>query len=326
LESLKNKCRKWGIQQAQSQAHSSVTIGDTVEAAHRHFLNAGMREMKAILLHEHGIEHRGVMILKQFWAAGINDIWTVDQHVKLRQWSLYMHIGLEPVSDFILWLKIRWTNCNPRLVASYYCDVVPEHGVCPLIAQSNQGTENNDIANGHTLLCHHYDASLLAPCNTNGCIEREAISSQKFSGARHVTNRTLNQTYRYETPFIAASYTNIYIGWLSTMLLFHTCKLSWTPFSNNKKVLPHRQPALIFANAQKYGWEDFKAIVESEQVSTIHVWYCGNLNHAVFQLVPPVFKVFADDMDQVMGHPEITFNTAWTVYMELLMVIQMLPD
>ena len=74
------------------------------------------------------LQHRGVMILKQFWAAGINDIWTVDQHVKLRQWGLYMHIGLEPVSDFILWLKIRWTNCNPRLVASYYCDVVPEHG------------------------------------------------------------------------------------------------------------------------------------------------------------------------------------------------------
>lgn len=65
---------------------------------------------------------------KRFWAAGVNDIWSFDQHDKFRRFHLYLHIGLEPVSGKILWLKIWRTNRNPGLVCSWYLNAIEETG------------------------------------------------------------------------------------------------------------------------------------------------------------------------------------------------------
>ncbi|EIW80119.1 hypothetical protein CONPUDRAFT_74364 [Coniophora puteana RWD-64-598 SS2] len=53
----------------------------------------------------------------------------------------------EPYSGYVLWLKLWWTNCNPRLICSWYCDTVRELG----------RTKNNGVANSHTLLRHAHD-------------------------------------------------------------------------------------------------------------------------------------------------------------------------
>ena len=45
---------------------------------------------------------------------------TVDQHDKWKRFGLWLHIGLDPFPGRIAWLKIWWTNRNPRLVTSYY--------------------------------------------------------------------------------------------------------------------------------------------------------------------------------------------------------------
>ncbi len=118
---------------------------------------------------------------KQFWTVGVNDVWTMDQHDKWRRFQLFLHIGLEPHSGTILWLKIWWTNRNPRLVCGWYCDTIEKlgysksltlyecydtvahHGVIlvmPLLTQSDPGTENNGIANAQTVLRHRHDPSL----------------------------------------------------------------------------------------------------------------------------------------------------------------------
>lgn len=66
---------------------------------------------------------------KRFWAAGVNDIWTVDQHDKWKpRFGLALHIGLDPYCGQIKWLKIWWTNTNPRLILSYYLDILNELG------------------------------------------------------------------------------------------------------------------------------------------------------------------------------------------------------
>jgi hypothetical protein len=59
---------------------------------------------------------------KRFWAAGVNDVWPQDQHDKWGRFGLWLHAGLEAFSGEINWLKIWWTNKNPRLVAKYYID------------------------------------------------------------------------------------------------------------------------------------------------------------------------------------------------------------
>ena len=59
---------------------------------------------------------------KRFWAAGVNDVWPQDQHGKWGRFGLWLHAGLEAFSGKINWLKIWWTNRNPRLITKYYID------------------------------------------------------------------------------------------------------------------------------------------------------------------------------------------------------------
>ena len=108
--------------------------------------DAGVREMIGLLFHEHNIAvsrlvnidmiarqnvnykmiYRSAMqgyfltyephLLRQhkanclqcrrFWAAGVNDIWAIDQHDKWLRFGLALHTGIEPFSGRILWMKV----------------------------------------------------------------------------------------------------------------------------------------------------------------------------------------------------------------------------
>ena len=59
---------------------------------------------------------------RHFWAAGVNDVWPQDQHDKWGRFGLWLHAGIEAFSGEINWLKVWWTNKNPKLVAKYYLD------------------------------------------------------------------------------------------------------------------------------------------------------------------------------------------------------------
>lgn len=65
---------------------------------------------------------------KRFWSAGVNDIWCVDQHDKWKRFGLYLHIGTEPYSGYILWLRIWKGNSDAGLVASYFLDTAEKLG------------------------------------------------------------------------------------------------------------------------------------------------------------------------------------------------------
>ena len=54
--------------------------------------------------------------------AGVNDVWPQDQHDKWGRFGLWLHAGIEAFSGEINWLKIWWTNKNPRLAAKLYLD------------------------------------------------------------------------------------------------------------------------------------------------------------------------------------------------------------
>lgn len=65
---------------------------------------------------------------KRFWSAGVNDVLPVDQHDKWKRFGLALHTGIEPFVGRINWLKIWWTNSNPRLILSYYLEFVESQG------------------------------------------------------------------------------------------------------------------------------------------------------------------------------------------------------
>ena len=107
----------------------------------------------------------------------MNDVWPQDQHDKWGRFGLWLHAGLEAFSGEINWMKIWWTNKNPRLVAKFYLDTCRRIGgrslyptfrvtynYCmvgiPIITQSDPGTENNGVANAHTMIRHRLDPNL----------------------------------------------------------------------------------------------------------------------------------------------------------------------
>lgn len=114
---------------------------------------------------------------KRFWAAGVNDIWTWDQHDKWGAlFGLWMHCCVEPFSGFILWMQIWWCNRPGQLVMSYYFNTVRRlgcessmlfatscshcHLVAPMFTQSDGGSENHAAANAHSYLRQRLDPNL----------------------------------------------------------------------------------------------------------------------------------------------------------------------
>ena len=88
-----------------------------------------MREY--FVTHEpHLLRQRKVNCLqrRRFWAAGVNDIWAVNQHDKWLRFGLALHTGIEPFSGHILWMKVWHSNRNPQLILSYYLETVEGFG------------------------------------------------------------------------------------------------------------------------------------------------------------------------------------------------------
>lgn len=66
---------------------------------------------------------------RRFFAAGVNDIWAMDQHDKWGpRFGLWLHNGIDPFMSINNWLKVWWTNKNPRLIAKYFLDHVRNYG------------------------------------------------------------------------------------------------------------------------------------------------------------------------------------------------------
>jgi hypothetical protein len=57
---------------------------------------------------------------RYFFSAGPFEFICFDQHDKWGRFGLYMHIGIDPFTGRILWLRIWWTNRNPVLITSYW--------------------------------------------------------------------------------------------------------------------------------------------------------------------------------------------------------------
>ncbi|KAG9022657.1 hypothetical protein FRB95_014461 [Tulasnella sp. JGI-2019a] len=175
------KTEVWKLPSTRGAGWNVNNVGPFIEEIREGFPSAGAMEMKKHLLQSKGmpvskktivdymrlhhaeeVASRRVRCLKrkQFYAAGVNDIWTFDQHDKWRKFELFLHVGLEPISGRILWLKIWWTDHNPQRICQYWVDAVKMAGGAPLITQSDAGSENYGIANAQTIICHAFDATL----------------------------------------------------------------------------------------------------------------------------------------------------------------------
>ncbi|KAI6105965.1 hypothetical protein EDD16DRAFT_1730184 [Pisolithus croceorrhizus] len=271
--------------------------------------NAGAREMISLLHHErnmsvsrsvireyfatyepHLVRQRKARHLQRcwFWAAGVNDLWAVDQHDKWNRFGLALHTGVEPFSRKILWIRIWHSNRNLQLILTYYLDVVEELGFIPLITQSDPGSENFGIANAQTMLHQWHDPAL------------EGTLQHRF---KSLLDEGVNQ------------------GWYD---VDNTLQLSVTQYDllmDLHTILLHGVPELVFSSPQDYGALDLKFMVNKATLKHVRQLYI-NTGHPVFDLVPRPLHEVLEECYNDLGHPAVTRLTIWHVYLDLLHAMQ----
>ncbi|KAI0686829.1 hypothetical protein BC835DRAFT_1309378 [Cytidiella melzeri] len=347
---VKKKRAQWGLKSARGQQHTVVSIGPSIERIRSQFPTLGSRLMKVKLLREEGIMVPKPLILeymnlhhpddvvarkgmrlrrKQFWTVGVNDVWSMDQHDKWRRFQLFLHIGVEPYSGLILWLKIWWTNRNPRLVCGWYCDVIRDLGyVMPLITQSDPGTENFGIANAQTSLRHLQDPTLSATL-------QHKFKANKGNIKPEIAWRRLREAW--SPGFESLLQEGVCSGWYDPddtleRLVFHYTFIPWLqseldryrteandtkPRFNRHKVLPHGRPVEIFEHPEKYRTTDFAVGVDAKHLDEVRSRYAPP-DHSCFDLVPPAFAAKAEEFYGHAGMPTITRGNVWNTYHTLL--------
>ena len=160
--SIRRKREQWGLQGTRQQKHTFETIEPFVKEIKTRFPSMGARQLvttlrqdyklkvseyvlsllfsesvlrftklvrKMVLAYLNSTEREAVEFCKKkrfcrkrFWAAGVNDVWTCDQHDKWKRFGLWLHVGLDPYPGQLQWLKVWWSNRNPQLIGSYYLE------------------------------------------------------------------------------------------------------------------------------------------------------------------------------------------------------------
>ncbi|KAG2142829.1 uncharacterized protein EDB93DRAFT_1241501 [Suillus bovinus] len=307
LSLLKKRRSQWGVTSACGQAHTIESIGPAIECVCQRFPKQGLHDMKQTLRQEEHIMVPRDLILRYmnlhhldevqrqksrrlkrstFWTAGLHDIWVFDQHDKWRCFQLFLHVGIEPFSGQILWLKIWWTNHNPRLICGWYCDMVQSLGAMPLVTQSDLGTENNGIVNGHTMLRHLQDPGLARTLQHKFRGDHHNIKPEIFwsqlchcwtLGFEDILDFGLSASiYNPDDALERLVFHFVFILWLQHELDLFANKLNNTkPCFNMHKILPHGCPNDIFDCPEKFDCQDFSEF--SQQATT----FMSELGHTV---------------------------------------------
>ncbi|KAF8509769.1 hypothetical protein BU17DRAFT_77806 [Hysterangium stoloniferum] len=167
------------------------------------------------------------------WAAGINDVWPQDQHDKWGRFGLWLHAGIEAFSSEINWLKVWWTNKNPRLIVKYYLDTC-----C--------------VANAHTSIWHHLDPNLLG-----------TLQHHFATGHNNILSEIKCLLFRWVAiPWLQTEVDH----WVSL-------KNKSAPRASRHKLLLHGIPVLICANPSHFSAIDFKIPVPPELFDKMEAQY-----------------------------------------------------
>ncbi|KAF5377829.1 hypothetical protein D9615_006831 [Tricholomella constricta] len=261
---------------------------------------------------------------KRFWAAGVMDIWAIDQHDKWQRFGLWMHCSIDPYPGRVAWLKIWWCNRNTRLINSYYIEAGRSVGGIPLITQSDRGRENNGVANMHTSLRHRLDPGLSDTLQHRWCIDKKNIKPEAL----------WSQLRRQFTPgFEKRLDEGLNNGWYdpNDPIEKHAELDAWTLRYNSTsrradkhKILPQGIPDLIHEKPDRSGSKNFMVIVSPELFDEIEKEWAPS-NDPVFRLVPSTFNEQASVLYAAIQYPTVSSFTFWPVYLDMLAAFRALP-
>ncbi|KAF7974335.1 hypothetical protein HWV62_12390 [Athelia sp. TMB] len=351
--SLRRLRKKWGLKRARQQKHTFDSISDYVREIRVRFPFRGAETIRKSLRQNHGmhvsrklvndflkvVEPQAVKARKgrrfkrkRYWAAGVNDAWPQDQHDKWKRFGLFLHQSCDAYSGSFNWIKVWWTNSNPRLITKWFLDACRQHGGVPLITQSDPGSENYGVANAQTTIRHRLDPSLQTTIQHRWMRKHQNILSEiKWSilrrdwspGFEDVFDKGVNENWYDANDFLM----NLIFRWLAIPWIqieldaWMANRNRSKPRADKHKILPHGIPDIIRAKPQKYGSYDFKIIVPNDLFDEMEELYAPQ-DHPVFQLVPPDFHARASELYARMGHPPVGRESFWDVYRNLLFLFQ----
>ncbi|KAF8164948.1 hypothetical protein B0H34DRAFT_779969 [Crassisporium funariophilum] len=256
---------------------------------------------------------------KRFWAAGVIDIWAIDQHDRWQRFGLWMHCSIDPYPGWVAWLKIWWCNRNTHLINGYYISAGRKVG------GGDCGKENNGVANMHTSLCHHLDPSL----NIKPGAFWSQLWHQWTPSFENILDEGLNNGWYDPNDPIEKLVFGLAIPWLQAELDLWTSHYNSSPCCANKhKILPHGIPDLmdlIHAKPHQFnGSKNFMVVISPELFDEVEKEWAPP-DDPVFQLVPPNFGEQALALYASIGSPLVSSLTFWAVYSDLLDAFLALP-
>ncbi|KLO07950.1 hypothetical protein SCHPADRAFT_795124, partial [Schizopora paradoxa] len=337
------------LTKTRGQEHTAETLIPTILEIKDEFPRMGGRSLTQTLRVEHGvcipeamanailniIEPEAVQarkyrkfVRRSFYTRGVNEFWCMDQHDKMKKYGLRYHVCLEPTSGKILWLKVWWTNSNPRIVLKYFLDVVKELGYIPSFTMSDKGTENNLVANIQTLVRQELDNSLDNTLLHRWMLKHGNIKPEIFwSGFRR------NWAPGYEEVFEMGGFDRegfcsptdptdqlvfryLAIPWIQKQLDRYVRRFNLTSRRASKdKTLPEGIPDLIFNDPLQYSGADLKIEIPDLRMLQQFEDEWLPVGHPVLDLVPPDFKALADHVFLgAMRNPQIKKKNFWKTF------------
>lgn len=114
-----------------------------------HGYNIRKEDVRLILgcLDPIGVNNRKARRLRRrdYYTDGPNSIWHIDGNDKLCPYGFGIHGCIDGYSRKIIWLRIYYSNSDPKLIGGYYIDAVEQLGGCPSRVRGDLGTENGYI-------------------------------------------------------------------------------------------------------------------------------------------------------------------------------------
>ncbi|KAG1726455.1 hypothetical protein EDB19DRAFT_2028380 [Suillus lakei] len=220
---------------------------------------------------------------KCFWAAGVNDLFAVDQHNK---W-LRFRLGTE-----------NYGIANAQMLLRQHYD--------PTL----QGT-----------LQHHWMRMKknVMPEITWSQLRRRFTPGFK----NLLDEGVIEGWYDSADTLQMMIFHWVFIPWLQQELDAYRDQVNNSAKRRDRnKVLPHGVPTLIYHSPEDFGALDFKVSIDREGIDYIHNIYIDASN-PVFDLVPPMLGDFIEHCYDAMGHPAVTRSSVWTVYRNVLSAVQL---
>ncbi|KXN83457.1 hypothetical protein AN958_01417 [Leucoagaricus sp. SymC.cos] len=336
LTNFKKMRELLGLFHGRKLGHTIHTIWDEMIYIQKWYPTAGALDAKSILFHEHNIDVPKSVIVnyfhtfepklvaqqkighlkrRKFWAAGVNDIWAVDQHNKWKLLGLWLHVGVEPFSGHILWIRVWWSNRILQLICSYFLDVADKLSFILLITQSDSRSENLGVANAQMYMRQDLDPALqgtLQHCWMRN--KKNIVSEISWSlMRRHMTpgfehelwKGVEDDSYDCHNVLDKLLFWYLFIPWVQAELNHYIKRTNYTIRCADKyKILPTGVLLNIFDSPHQYGTLNFKVITPPRVIAEARQLYV-NPEHEVFQLVPPDFMHYATRIYNTLGTPAI---------------------